>query len=133
VHAPDDWPAMASLADVEAAAVGFERTAPPAAAAQAYAAALSGHPDSLPLALGLGNARHAGGDLHGAAQAFAYAARRHDSPAAWINLALTRRSLGDVDGARQAADGAVEAAARPANARWAEPARQARAALGTTP
>jgi hypothetical protein len=66
--------------------------------------------------MGLGNTRHAAGDLRGAAAAFNHAARKHDSAAAWNNLAQTLHELGDAAGARAAAGRAVQ------RARAAEPA-----------
>lgn len=133
VHAPGDWPAVATQADVESAAVGFERVAPPGQAATAYASALARHPGSLPLAMGLGNARYAAGDRAGAAQAFEAAARRHDSPAAWINLALTRHALGDGVSALAAAQAATAAAGRPGEDRWRTVAHDALRAVTGAP
>lgn len=120
---PGQWPPTADVTAVVQAAVGFERVAPPAAASLAYASALQRFPSDLSLAMGLGNTRHAAGDLRGAEAAFAQAAAQHDSAPAWINLALTRRELGDSAGAVQAANRARLAAAQ-------EPAwRDAAAAL----
>src|SRR5690606_41012579 len=45
-------------------------------------------PDNLVLAIGLGNANYAMGDLPGAENAFRLAAERHASSAAWNNLAV---------------------------------------------
>jgi len=53
-------------------------------------------------AIGLGQARWRLGDAAGAEAAWMAAARRHDSAAAWNNLALARWRRGDRDGARQA-------------------------------
>jgi hypothetical protein len=124
---PGQWPPTADATAVVQAAVGFERVAAPAAASVVYASALQRFPADLSLAMGLGNTRHAAGDLRGAEAAFAQAAAQHVSAPAWINLALTRRELGDAVGARQAAARAAQAAER-------EPAwREAAAALSAPP
>lgn len=126
---PGRWPVTADGAAAAEAAVGFERVASPRQAAIAYAAAADRWPDLPALAIGLGNARHAAGDLAGAAAAFDTAARRHDSAPAWINLALTRRAMGDADGARSAAAAAVAAAVRAGASGWLQRARETAAAL----
>jgi len=108
---PGELPASASEDEVTAASVAFERVAEPAAALRAYEAALARWPGNLTLAIGVGNSRYAAGDVAGAADAFEAAARRHDSAAAWINLAELRLQQGRHD--------AAEAAARQAVARGA--------------
>ncbi|WP_041645629.1 PA2778 family cysteine peptidase [Aromatoleum aromaticum] len=105
---PGRLPATATEDEATRALVAFERNAPPDAAARAYAAALARWPDSLVLAMGLGNARHAAGDKAGAEQAFRDAAARHDSAAAWNNHASVLLELGRRDEARRAAQRAVE-------------------------
>lgn len=100
---PGRLPASASEDEVAAASVAFERVAAPVAAERAYAAALDRWPGNLTLAMGLGNARHAGGDLRGAALVFEAAAQRHDSTPAWINLAETRLALSQREAAVAAA------------------------------
>jgi tetratricopeptide (TPR) repeat protein len=72
-----------------------------------YRSALQRWPANLSLAMGLGNSLHAAGDLGAAAQAFEAAADRHDSAAAWVNLASTRLDLDQADAALQAAQRAV--------------------------
>ncbi len=104
---PGRLPATADENEVAAASVAYERVAAPAAAQRAYAAALARWPDNLTLAMGLGNARHAGGDLAGAAEAFEAAARRHDSTPAWINLAQVRMALSQPEAAARAASRAL--------------------------
>lgn len=84
---PGQLPATASENEVTAASVAFERVAAPRAARKAYQAALQRWPGNLTLAMGLGNASVAAGDLPAATAAFAAAAQRHDSAPAWINLA----------------------------------------------
>lgn len=85
--APGKLPVTASENEVTAAAVAFERVAPPQAARRVYESGLKRWPDSLTLAMGLGNAWVAADDLPAATAAFAAAAQRHDSTPAWINLA----------------------------------------------
>jgi tetratricopeptide (TPR) repeat protein len=118
---PGELPASASEDEMTAAAVAFERVATPDAARRAYEAALSRWPGSLTLAVGVGNARYAAGDVDGAATAFEAAARRHDSAAAWINLAELRLQQGRRDEAEAAARRAVaRGAAEPAFAEAAQ-------------
>jgi hypothetical protein len=84
---PGELPATATENELTAAAVAFERVAPPATAATVYESALRRWPNSLTLAMGLGNTRVAADDLPAATLAFQTAAHRHDSTPAWINLA----------------------------------------------
>ena len=65
-----------------------------------------------------------------ALRAFEAAARRHNSAAAWNNLASTRDSLGDRAGARAAAARAVERA-RAAEPQWLARALQTQLELDT--
>lgn len=81
----------------------LERNQGPAVARPGWEQAWARWPGDLLLGLGTGNSRHACGDLAGAAQAFEQVAQRHDSAAAWNNLALTRQALGDRNGAAAAA------------------------------
>jgi hypothetical protein len=113
---PGHLPATARERDALEAAVGFERTAPPAQAALAYRAVLQRWPGNLLAGIGLGNALFAGGDVDAAAAAFADVAGRHDSAVAWINLARIRHSQGQAVAAREAATRAVQ------RAKLAEPA-----------
>jgi hypothetical protein len=126
---PGRLPASAHEDEAVLAAVGFERAAPPGAAVRAYAAVLARWPASLTAALGLGNSHHAAGDLPGAARAFEQAAQRHDSAAAWNNLARVRWALGEPEAARQAARRAV-ARATLAEPQWLAPAQSTLAATG---
>lgn len=105
---PGDLPATATEAQATRALVAFERVAAPAAAATGYRAALERWPDSLVLAMGLGNARYAAGDKAGAEAAFRGAAARHGSAAAYNNHARVLLELGRRDEARRAAERAVE-------------------------
>jgi tetratricopeptide (TPR) repeat protein len=123
VTRPGELPRSATEAEAQQAVLGFERSAPPPAAAKAWQSVLERWPDNLVAWMGLGNARHAAGDLHGAAAAFQQAAQRHDSAAAWNNLAQTRQELGDSAGARDAAARAV-ARARAAEPAWLDTALQ---------
>ena len=119
---PGRLPATAREADVAEALLGFERVAPPGAAARGYAAALQRWPDNLTLAIGHGNTLYAAADIDAAAATFERAALRHDSAVAWSNLARTRLALGQRDAARSAALHAVERA-QSAEPQWLEAAR----------
>lgn len=120
---PDRLPATAREADAVQAAVGFERVAAPAQAARAWRTVRQRWPDNLPAAIGLGNALAVQGDYDAAAQVLAQAAARHDSAAAWNNLARVQLQRGDRDAARDAARRAVAAAERPgADMRWRDAA-----------
>ncbi len=119
----------AGEAEAVEAVVGFERVAAPAAAISAYSALRGRWPGNLTATMGLGNSRHAAGDLPGAAGAFAEAAERHDSAAAWNNLARVRLALGESTAAREAAQRAL-ARAETAEPRWLDAARATLAATG---
>ena len=114
---PGRLPVAVDEAAALQAALGFERGAPPRAAARAYEALLARWPASLAAAIGLGNARLAAGDPRGAGRAFAQAARQHDSAAAWNNLAQARLRSGELPAARAAAQRAL-ARARQAEPQW---------------
>lgn len=108
---PGRFPLSADEPEAVQALLGFERVAPPAEAVRGYRGALQRWPGSLPLGLGLGNALHASGDRPGAARAFEALTLAHpDSPPAWINLALTRLEVGQVEAARAAARRALRLA-----------------------
>lgn len=100
---PGELPATATQGAAVQAALGFERVAPPAAALRAYEAVLARWPGDLVAAIGVGNTRHASGDLTGAAAAFEAAAREHRSAAAWINLGEVALALGQRERAALAA------------------------------
>jgi tetratricopeptide (TPR) repeat protein len=107
VTRPGQWPATAEPRAIVEAALGFERAAAPAEAAQTYRSALQRTGPDLTLQMGLGNSLYARGDKPAAAQAFRRAAEDHPGNApAWINLASTLTELGDaaaaVDAARRA-------------------------------
>jgi tetratricopeptide (TPR) repeat protein len=112
---PGDLPRSTSEEDALQAALGFEHVGAPREAARVWQSLLERWPDRLVSLIGLGNAQYAAHDLRAAAMAFERAARLHDSAAAWNNLAQTRHELGDVAGARDAAQRAI------ARARAAEP------------
>jgi predicted Zn-dependent protease len=81
-------PARADQLEVLRAAAGLERVQRFDAATVAYAAILRRWPDNLGAAIGLGNARHAAGNLPGAESAFRAAVKQHpEAAAAWNNLA----------------------------------------------
>jgi len=125
---PGSLPATAREADAVEATLGFGRVAAPAALAQAWGAVLNRWPANLLAGMGLGNALYAAPDLLGAAQAFEAVAQRHDSAAAWNNLARTRTALGDTHSARDAALRAV-ARAQAAEPEWLRAAQQTLDAL----
>jgi hypothetical protein len=114
---PGRLPASAAEADAVQAAIGFERVAAPAQALRAYDSIVERWPGNLLAGLGQGNARFAAGDLAGAAQAFERTAARHDSAAAWHNLAAVRLRQGDRAGAQVAAEHAL-ARAQAAEPQW---------------
>ncbi len=119
---PGKVPHTAREADAAEALASFERNNPPAAAMQGYQAALARWPDNLVLGLGLGNATYALGQWHEAAAAFERVAMQHHSAAAWNNLAMARLQLGDMRGARKAAEQAVQRA-QSSEPRWLDTAR----------
>lgn len=116
--APGHLPATAAEPAATDALVAYERVAPASAARKAYQAAAARWPDSLVLAMGLGNTAYASGDLDAASTAFSDAARRHRDGAAYNNLAVVLDELGQRDAALRAArtaaalDGPWRAAAR---------------------
>jgi tetratricopeptide (TPR) repeat protein len=128
VVAPGELPLTATEAAVTQACIGFEHVAEPPLAARAYAAASRRWPQSLLLALGLGNTRYAAGEFEDAAAAFRQAAERHDSAAAWNNLAQAEMRLGHLDAARAAAQRAL-ARAQADEPQWLAAARATVAAL----
>lgn len=97
---PDRLPATATQAEVVRALVAFERTAAPAAAAQAYRTGLARWPDQPTLGMGLGNTLYAAGDKPGAEAAFRRVAETHQLAAAWNNLARLLLERGDTAQAR---------------------------------
>ncbi|MBC7955269.1 MAG: PA2778 family cysteine peptidase, partial [Cytophagales bacterium] len=114
---PGQWPLTAQETAVVEAAVGFERSATPAQALRTYGSAVQRWPGNLTLAIGLGNAAYASGDKRRAAEVFRAAAERHDSAAAWVNLATVLLELGEHDAAITAAQRAVNDVAWGAQAR----------------
>jgi hypothetical protein len=125
---PERLPATATETDALDAALGFERAAPPARAALAWRTLLARWPTNLLAGIGLGNTLNAAGDAAGARLAYEAVTEHHDSSVAWINLARLRLDAGDREGARVAAQRAVQ------RADAAEPAWQAaaRATLAAT-
>ena len=114
---PGEWPVTAQADAVVEAAIGFERSATTAQALRSYESANKRWPDTLPLAIGLGNAAHASGDKRRAAEVFRTAAMQHRSGAAWVNLATVLLELGERDAAIAAAQRAVNDASWGARAR----------------
>ncbi|MEO8152061.1 MAG: PA2778 family cysteine peptidase [Rhizobacter sp.] len=115
---PGEWPITAQVNAAIEAAVGFERSATAPQALRTYESALQRWPDSLTLAIGLGNSAYASGDRTRAAEVFLAAAERHDSGAAWINLAKVWLELGRREDAIAAAQHAVN------DPRWGAEARE---------
>lgn len=119
---PGRLPVTARESDAADAAAGFERAQPaPALRERAHASVLERWPDNLVALTGLGTARAAQGDWPGAATAFERAARRHDSAAAWHNLALAQWQLGRREDARRSARQAL-ARAEAADPQWRDAA-----------
>lgn len=107
--APDRLPETAEETPYLTAVYAFESMKHWAAASKAYAAALKRWPKSLAARIGLGNSRHALGDLAGAEAAFRRAALDHpDAAPAFNNLAQTLADQGKWGPARAAAARAVE-------------------------
>lgn len=100
---PGDLPATASEEAAVQATLGFERVAPARDALRAWERVLAQWPASLVAGVGVGNTRHAAGDLPGAAAAFEAAARQHRDAAAWINLGEVALQLGQRERAAAAA------------------------------
>lgn len=100
---PEQLPISAGLGAVRQALLGLEQARGPVLARVGWETATTRWPEDLVLGMGLGNSRLAAGDLPGAAQAFEAVAARHDSAAAWNNLAELRWRLGQTDAARDAA------------------------------
>ena len=104
---PRHIPATATEAEYVSAAAALERTSP-AAAQQAYAAALARWPSNLVARIGYGNAAYTQGDLAGAENAYGRATVDHPRAAdAWNNLAQVRYELGRREEALSAAQRAV--------------------------
>jgi hypothetical protein len=105
--APDALPGTPDAAALLAAIAALERV-DARAAARAYGALAQRAPTLYGAWFGLGNARHAAGDLAGAAQAFTRAVEVDPQAAdAWNNLALTELARGRRPEALQAAERAV--------------------------
>lgn len=100
---PGRLPHSADEPDATRALVAFERSADPHAAVRAYRAALARWPHSLTLAMGLGNTLYAAGRHAEAERVFLDAARHHDAPAAYNNLAVLLFERGEHGAARAAA------------------------------
>ncbi len=105
--APDQLPATANADDFVTAAASLERVAP-AAAAQAYGAALARWPDNLVARLGLGNVAYGQHRLDDAQVQYRLATEAHpESADAWNNLAQALLDSGRASDAAVAARRAV--------------------------
>lgn len=115
---PGQLPVSAQEPETTRALVAFERNSDPNAAVRAYSAGLERWPDNLTLAIGLGNAHYAAGNLDGAERSFRRAAQRHEAVPAYNNLAVVLLEQGRCDEARESAmhalalGGALDDAAR---------------------
>ncbi|WP_051530332.1 PA2778 family cysteine peptidase [Halomonas halodenitrificans] len=99
----------------------FESVNGSAAALPAWEALARRHPERAMAHFGLGNARHAGGDLEGAITAFGDATAADETLApAWLNLGLAQAAAGRRDAAHEAL---TRAAALPGP--WQEHGREA--------
>ncbi len=105
---PGKLPATADERANTTALIAFERVAPPQAALTAYNAALARWPQSLTLAMGLGNAYYAQGNLAAAEQTFRVTAQRHSAAAAYNNLAMVLVEQGQCEAAQTAASQALK-------------------------
>jgi tetratricopeptide (TPR) repeat protein len=107
VTRPDEIPATASESEAQVAAAALERI-DRAAAATAYQAVLGRWPGNRVALLGLGNVRHAAGDVKGSVQALRQAVALHpDFADAWNNLAIALADAGDRQQARTAIERAI--------------------------
>jgi tetratricopeptide (TPR) repeat protein len=107
--APDRLPETAEETPYLTTIYPFESMKHWEAASKAYGAALKRWPKSLVAQIGLGNSRHALGDLAGAETAFRRATLDHpDAAPAFNNLAQTLADRGKWGAARAAAARAVE-------------------------
>ncbi len=105
---PPSLPLSADRVTVEKALAALEKFATPAVLSGWYEQAIQRWPDSLTLAIGLGNAAFANGRPDDAERALRSAAKRHPrSAAALNNLATVLQSLGRLDDALQVAEQAV--------------------------
>lgn len=106
---PERLPFTAEELPYVQAVAALERLARWPETATAYATALERWPKSLAARLGLGNSRHALGDLHGAEEAFRQAALDHpDAGVAFNNLAQTLLEQDRLPEAQAAARRALE-------------------------
>lgn len=101
---PGRLPASVAEPDATRALVAFERNAKPDAAVRAYRAARQRWPHNATLAMGLGNALYASGDLPAAVQVFRDVATTHKLAAAYNNLARILLQQGHAGEARQQAE-----------------------------
>ncbi|MBT9596336.1 MAG: PA2778 family cysteine peptidase [Vitreoscilla sp.] len=129
VQPPGRWPATVDEASAVTAVAAFEHTQGPAAAEAAWRAARLRWPEALASAVGLGNNLLAQARWDEAAQVLAAAAQRHDSAAAWNNLAVAEARRGRQDAARTSLDRA-ERRARAAEPQWAATVAATRRELG---
>lgn len=101
---PGELPRTVSEEEATRALVAFERNAPPGHAVTAYRSGLARWPDSVTLAMGLGNALYAAGDKSAAEAQFGRAAEQHGLDAAYNNQAQVLLELGRPQDAVRAAE-----------------------------
>jgi len=101
---PGRFAATANEAEATRALVAFERNNPPAVATTAYRSGLARWPQNSTLAMGLGNALYASGDLSSAEKVFREVAGSHNIASAHNNHARVLLELGRREEAWQAAE-----------------------------
>lgn len=101
---PGRFAATVIEAEATRALVAFERNNPPAIAAQAYRSGLARWPQNSTLAMGLGNALYASGDLGGAEAIFREVAVVHKLASAHNNRARVLLAMGRREEAWRAAE-----------------------------
>lgn len=107
---PGGFPATVTEAEATRALVAFERNNPPSAAVTAYRGGLSRWPRNSTLAMGLGNALYASGDLPSAEAVFREVAASHDIASAHNNRARVLLELGRREEAWKAAESGLPVA-----------------------
>lgn len=120
---PRRMPATADEAAMVRALLALDRVASPSDAAAAWSGAAARWPGSVTVAVGEANAWQAAGDGARAEQVLAQRAASLDRAVLWNNLAQLRLQRGDREGARAAAQRALQRA-EAAEPRWLETVRR---------
>ena len=121
VQRPGEWPQDLDETRALQALVGFDRAGSSAARVTAWRSVQTRWPGRLSLSIGLAQALADDGQGAAAEATLSAWLQRHDSAAAWNNLARLRQSRGDLEGARDAAERAVRRA-RSTEPRWLDDA-----------